>query len=100
MPYALILANLEMAARRHPVVVQSMFLRFRGEVPPASEIAAWAARLRSVSDAGGRISLVQVYTVARETMEPGVTPLSPDELDVIAAVARKAVPEIRVEVFP
>ena len=99
-PYTLILENLTQAARRHPVVVQSMFLRFRGELPPAAEIEAWAARLRDVRDAGGRISLVQVYTVARETMEPGVTPLSREELETIARAARKAAPEVPVEVFP
>ena len=99
-PFAQILTNLIEAARRHPVVVQSMFLRFRGEAPPAAEIETWAGRLRDVREAGGRISLVQVYTVARETMEPGVTPLSESELEEIAAAARRAVPEFPVAVFP
>ena len=92
--------NLTAAAKRHPVVVQSMFFRFRGEPPPAREIAAWAARLKDVRDAGGRVSLVQVYTVARETMEPGITPLADDELREIAAVASDAAPEFPVAVFP
>lgn len=98
-PFERILANLTGAAKRHPVVVQAMFLRFRGEPPPRDEIAAWASRLAAVRDAGGRLSLVQVYTIARETMEPGVTPLTKGELEDIAGAARAAVPEVPVETF-
>jgi hypothetical protein len=94
-----ILANLTGAAKRHPVVVQAMFLRFRGELPPRDEIAAWASRLAAVVDAGGRLSLVQVYTVARETMEPDVSALTKTELEDIAAAARAAVPGVPVETF-
>ena len=98
-PFERILANLTEAARRHPVVVQAMFLRLRGEVPPPDEIAAWASRLGKVVDAGGRLSLVQVYTVARETMEPGVTALTKTELEDIAGAAQAAVPGVPVETF-
>jgi hypothetical protein len=42
---------------------------------------------------------VQVYTVARETMEPGVAALTTKELEDIAAVARAAVPGVPVETF-
>ena len=94
-----ILANLTGAARRHPVVVQAMFLRLLGEPPPRDEIATWAGRLAKVVEAGGRLSLVQVYTVARETMEPGVTPLAKAELEAIAGAARAAVPGVPVETF-
>jgi len=98
-PLERILANLTGAAKRHPVVVQAMFLRFRGEPPPGDEIAAWAGRLAKVVEAGGRLSLVQVYTVARETMEPGVLPLTKAELEEIAGAARAAVPGVAVETF-
>ncbi|HSB63796.1 MAG TPA: radical SAM protein [Thermoanaerobaculia bacterium] len=98
-PFERILSNLAAAAKRHPVVVQAMFLRFRGEPPPKEEIAAWASRLAEVVDAGGRLALVQVYTVARETMEPGVTPLTKAELEDIAGAARAAVPGVPVETF-
>ena len=98
-PLERILANLTGAAKRHPVVVQAMFLRLRGEPPPRDEIAAWASRLADVRLAGGRLSLVQVYTVARETMEPGVTALTKTELEEIAGAARAAVPGIPVETF-
>jgi wyosine [tRNA(Phe)-imidazoG37] synthetase (radical SAM superfamily) len=94
-----ILGNLTGAAKRHPVVVQAMFLRLRGERPARDEIAAWAGRLEAVRDAGGRLSLVQVYTVSRETMEPGVSALTKTELEDIAAAARAAVPGVPVETF-
>jgi wyosine [tRNA(Phe)-imidazoG37] synthetase (radical SAM superfamily) len=94
-----ILANLTGAAKRHPVVVQAMFLRLNGQPPPRDEIAAWASRLAAVRDAGGRLSLVQVYTVARETMEPGVSALTKTELKDIARAARAAVPGVLVETF-
>ena len=99
-PFGRILANLGEAARRHPVVVQSMFLRWKGDAPAAAEVAAWASRLADVVAAGGRLSLVQVYTIARETMERDVTALTLEELEGIAAAARTAVPGVPVETFP
>jgi wyosine [tRNA(Phe)-imidazoG37] synthetase (radical SAM superfamily) len=98
-PFDRILANLRDAARRHPVVVQSMFLRWKGAAPAAAEVAAWARRLADVMASGGRLSLVQVYTVARETMEPDVTALTGEELEGIAAAARAVVPGVPVETF-
>jgi hypothetical protein len=76
-----------------------MFLRLNGQPPPRDEIAAWASRLAAVRDAGGRLSLVQVYTIARETMEPGVSALTKTELEDIARAARAAVPGVLVETF-
>lgn len=98
-PFERVLANLTGAAKRHPVVVQAMFLGLAGKPPPPHEIDAWAGRLAAVVEAGGRLSLVQVYTVARETMEPGVTPLTKQELEGIAEAARAAVPGVPVETF-
>lgn len=99
-PFARILANLAAAARRHAVVVQSMFLSSGGAAPGTKEIAAWAGRLRHVIIGGGRLSFVQVYTVAREPREPGVEPLTEEALEQIADVAREALPGVPVRVFP
>jgi wyosine [tRNA(Phe)-imidazoG37] synthetase (radical SAM superfamily) len=98
-PFDRVLRNLDAAARRHPVTVQSMFFRWNGAAPTAGEVASWADRLRALRAAGGRLSLVQVYTVARETMEPGVTPLLEDELEGIARAARAAAPDVPVKTF-
>jgi pyruvate-formate lyase-activating enzyme len=99
LPFDGILSNLLAAARRHPVVVQSLFFRWSGEAPPPEEVEAWARRLADVVRGGGAISLVQVYTVARDTMEPGIEPLTKDELEEIADVARRASPGPSVETY-
>ena len=99
-PFERVLDNLLAAARRHPVVVQSMF--FRSDelgVPSAAEIAAWTGRLAGVVRDGGALAAVQVYTVARETAEPGVHPLPVGELGEIARAARAALPGVRVDVY-
>ena len=49
-------------------------------------------------DGGARISLVQVYTVARRTAEAYVTPLTADELEQVAAGVRSV--GVAVAVFP
>lgn len=98
-PFDRILVNLEAAAKRHPVVIQSLFFRHDGVAPPDAEIAAWAERLREVVEKGGALRGVQVYTVARETMEPGITPLTKDELEAIAQVAGGALPGVPIETF-
>lgn len=99
-PFGRVLANLLAAAKRHPVVVQAMFFSWRGEGPSDAEVEAWAARLAGVAREGGRISLVQVYTVARETMEAGIAPLPAPRLEEIAEAARGAVPGLAAAVFP
>jgi len=99
-PFARVLANLARAARRHPVVVQSMF--FRSDAlggPSPAEVDAWAARLASVAHGGGAIAGVQVYTVSRETIEEGVHPLGRAALEEIAAAARRAVPGVPVTTY-
>jgi hypothetical protein len=79
--------------------VQSLFLRL-GEIdPPSAEIDAWAGRLAAIVAAGGRLTGVQVTTVARRPSHPEVRPLALERLEQIAAAARAAVPGTPVEVF-
>jgi len=61
-------------------------MRIRGKPPPDEELQAFCQRLREITAGGGRLSLIQVYTVARRPAESYVTPLSDDEVDWIAAV--------------
>jgi len=78
-------------------VIQSLFMNVRGVGPDAGEIAAYCQRLRDIVDAGGRIRLVQVYTIARKpmTMVDGVpawkfvTALSDAGVDAITERVRK-----------
>jgi len=98
-PFARVLENIAAAARVRPVVIQSLFLRLREAAPTAAEIDAWCGRLETIVKEGGAIRLVQVYTVARPPAESYVTPLSDQEVDGIAAAARRRLPGIAVEAF-
>jgi hypothetical protein len=69
-------------------VIQSLFMRINGAAPPASEIAAFCDRLAETVAAGGKLKLVQVYTVARPPAESFVTSLTAAELEAIAAKVR------------
>ncbi len=99
-PFARVLDNIREEALRHPLVVQSLFLRLGADGPSDAEIDAWAERLAAVVAAGGRLSAVQVTTVARRPPRPDVGPLPQETLEGIARRARSAVPGVPVEVFP
>lgn len=79
-PFGRVLTNLQAAARVRPIVIQGLFLTLAGQGPDAAEIDAYCQRLREIVAAGGTISCVQVYTVARDPAEASVGPLSPAEL--------------------
>jgi wyosine [tRNA(Phe)-imidazoG37] synthetase (radical SAM superfamily) len=83
-----ILANLESTARARPIVIQSLFLRVRGEAMPPEELAAYCDRLKAIVAAGGRIAEVHAYTIARPTPEAWAMKLSPAELEATAATIR------------
>jgi wyosine [tRNA(Phe)-imidazoG37] synthetase (radical SAM superfamily) len=84
-PFKRILDNLLDAARRRPIVIQSLFMRLHGMPPDASEVDAYCGRLKEIISNGGLIKLVQVHTVARTPAEPYVSALSDNEVDAIAA---------------
>jgi wyosine [tRNA(Phe)-imidazoG37] synthetase (radical SAM superfamily) len=88
-PFQRVLDNILDAARRRPVVIQSLFMRVHGAGPDEKEIDAFCDRLREIGNQGGKISLVQVYTVARRPAQPYVTPLSNAEVDHIADAVRR-----------
>lgn len=83
-----ILDNILATARVRPIVIQSMFVRLSGEPASPAELAAYLARLRALLDAGARLALIQVYTVARWTTESYVAPLTAPELESIAEQIR------------
>lgn len=98
-PLIRILANITAAACERPIVIQSLFLRLNETPPSRMEIEAYADRLREVLAAGGRIRLVQIYTVARPPAESFVSGLSGAELEELAGVVRDRT-ELPVAVFP
>jgi wyosine [tRNA(Phe)-imidazoG37] synthetase (radical SAM superfamily) len=87
-----VLDNILDAARRRPVVIQSLFMRVNGEPTPEAEVEAYCGRLNDLLAAGGRLKGIQLYTIARKPAEPTVTPLSDAELDHVADLVRARVP--------
>jgi len=82
-PFRRVLENITAAARVRPLVIQSLWMRVAGEPPTAAELSAFCDRLCEIIAAGGAISLVQVYTVARKPAESNVQALSDPEVDAI-----------------
>jgi len=88
-PFRQVLENITSAARLHPLVIQSLFMRIHGEGPPPEELAAFCDRLTEIVAAGGQIRLVQVYTVARHPAESYVQSLADNDVDRIVELVRK-----------
>ncbi len=82
-PFQQILDNLAATAQVRPIVIQSLFMLVAGQPPSQQELKAWCDRLKEILAAGGKISLVQVYTIARRPAESEVTPLSDKQVDAI-----------------
>jgi wyosine [tRNA(Phe)-imidazoG37] synthetase (radical SAM superfamily) len=87
-PFHQILANITRAARVRPIVIQSLFMRVAGAPPSREELVSYCDRLNEVLEAGGRISLVQIYTIARKPAENFVAPLTDGEVDTIVALVK------------
>jgi wyosine [tRNA(Phe)-imidazoG37] synthetase (radical SAM superfamily) len=87
-PFRRILDNITAAARVRPLVIQALFMRIEGQPPPAAELEAFCDRLNDITSAGGALSLIQLYTVARPPAESFVTPLVDSELDALAQLVR------------
>ena len=79
-PFERIIENITEAARVRPLVIQTLFFREAGQPPGDSELAAYCERLNEIQRAGGRIGLVQIYTVARAPAESYVSALSSDQV--------------------
>jgi wyosine [tRNA(Phe)-imidazoG37] synthetase (radical SAM superfamily) len=83
-----ILHNLLLTARARPIIIQSLFMKVRGEPMPPDELAAYCDRLSELKRDGAQIKEVHAYTVARPTPEPYVTKLTKAELEAMAEVIR------------
>jgi len=84
-----ILSNITAAANVRPLVIQSLFMNVNGAPPANDELMAFCQRLNEITSAGGQLSLVQIYTVARQPAESYVTPLSNQAVDDIVAMVRQ-----------
>jgi wyosine [tRNA(Phe)-imidazoG37] synthetase (radical SAM superfamily) len=88
-PFQQILDNITAAARIRPLVIQALFMRVHGQSPPAEELKAFCDRLNEMSAAGGQLSLIQIYTVARRPAESFVAPLDDDEVDALVKLVEQ-----------
>ncbi|NLX21581.1 MAG: radical SAM protein [Phycisphaerae bacterium] len=86
-----VIENITEAARLRPIVIQSMWMNMNGQPPPHDEVDAFAARLNQIITHGGRLQMVQIYTIARQTAESYVTPLEDDHLRHLADRVRAIV---------
>ena len=94
-----VLDNITDVARGRGVVIQSLFFRADGAEPPPAELSAYRDRLGEILDAGGRIDLVQIHTIARPPSSPSASALADAELDAIAADVRSALDGVPVETY-
>ena len=98
-PFDRILDNLLATARRWPILIQTLFLDWKGQGPSGAELEAYCGRLKDILAQGGQIQAIQLYTVARPTPEAEARPLRRLELDAIAASLREHLPQLPVEVY-
>ena len=70
-------------------MIQSLFMRVHGEPPPPAELEAFCDRLNEITAAGGKLKLVQIYTVARRPAESYVAPLTDAEVDAIVELVKQ-----------
>ncbi len=94
-----ILNNLLETSRKRPIIIQSLFLKVHGEAMSDGELEAYCGRLRDLTAAGGQISEVHLYTVARPTPEAFAIKLEVPELEAMAAAVREQA-GLRVSIFP
>jgi wyosine [tRNA(Phe)-imidazoG37] synthetase (radical SAM superfamily) len=87
-----ILDNILATARVRPIVIQTLWLRMNGEIPPPAEIDAYCARVNDLLGAGAQLKAIQLHTIARAPAERFAAPLSDSELDAIAAIVAARVP--------
>jgi len=93
-----ILANIRLAARQRPVIIQSLFAELNGAEPPREEIEQFALKLKSLQDAGAQIPLVQIYSATRPMPNSACRHLPLKVLSSIADRVRE-VSGLKTEVF-
>jgi hypothetical protein len=93
-----VMANMLLAGRERPLVVQSLFPLLDGKEPPAQEIDLYLGRLLTLKNEGARISQVQIYSAHRPSHHPNCGHLPLKSLSRIAQRVRE-VTGLKAEVF-
>jgi wyosine [tRNA(Phe)-imidazoG37] synthetase (radical SAM superfamily) len=84
-PFQTICTNLINFTQDFPVVIQTCFLSLHGQGPSDEEVRQYAECLKKL----GKVSYIQIYTVARHTPEDWALPLDNRQLDDIAEAVRQ-----------
>jgi wyosine [tRNA(Phe)-imidazoG37] synthetase (radical SAM superfamily) len=87
-PFEKILENIRDCGRERSLVIQTCFVKIRGQGPGNEEIGAFIGRLRELTGAGAQIHLVQIHTAARRPAYGIVSSLADTEVDAIAQRVR------------
>jgi wyosine [tRNA(Phe)-imidazoG37] synthetase (radical SAM superfamily) len=93
-----ILDNILEAARKRPLIIQSLWFRIQGSPPPVKEIEAYCDRLSALLSEKGQLKSLQLYTIARDPADPSTSPLTNGELEQIESLVKSRVP-VPIEVF-
>ena len=93
-----ILSNILLIARQRSVVIQSLFPALNGCAPGEQDIEQYAQRLKELTAAGAQISLVQIYSATRPTVNPACGHLPLRTLCRIAQTVRNRT-GLNVEIF-
>ena len=94
-----ILNNLLETSKVRPIIIQSLFFKVHGEAMSEAELVAYCGRLSNITEGGGQIREVHLYTVARPTPETYATKLEAIELEQMAELIRERTKR-SVAVFP
>lgn len=78
-----ILNHILNSAQKRSIVIQTCFMKIEGAGPTEDEVEAYCRNLNVIKSKGGKIRLVQIYTLARRPAEEYVQPLENREVDQI-----------------
>ena len=84
-----ILSNILLLGRQRPVVIQSLFPAIHDEEPPLEEIEQYGRRLLELKNGGAQISLVQIYSATRPSLNSASGHLPLKVLSRIAHIVRQ-----------
>jgi wyosine [tRNA(Phe)-imidazoG37] synthetase (radical SAM superfamily) len=98
-PFDRLLANILDAGRKRPIILQSLFMAVNGEPLPDAEFEAYCDRVADMLKQGCRIKDVQLHTIARQTAESYVQPLSNAHLDRLLAIFKERFPDLNADVY-
>lgn len=93
------LDNIRWLAGTRAVTIQSMFFKMDGVGPSQAELEAYSIALQEILGSGGKLRLVQVYTIARMPGESNCEALSDAEIDRIVDYVRCELEEVDVQGF-